>query len=179
MFDNVPNMRLRKQSLSPFLGWLPLEDATVLEIGCFAGDGTIEFMACDKIKSIDCVDLFLGGYDNTATASACDMVEVMAKWGHQVGSFMGPRPTVTLHAFQDIGNIIDGITFDLCYIDGDHREQAVCNDILQCLDRFRPKVIAGHDYGVGKHPAVKTVVDRVFGADNVKTFPDTSWAVVL
>lgn len=174
----IPNMRKGTQSLLPFLAWLPLEDASVLEIGCFAGDGTLEFMACDKIKSVDCVDLFQSGYDKADTASEFDMVEVMQKWAFQVGSHAG-LTAVNLHAFQDVSDLMDGITFDLCYVDANHLEPFVYSDVTECIERFKPKVIAGHDYGSGKHPGVKKAVDRIFGSEKIKLFPDSSWAVVL
>lgn len=45
--SNVPQMRGQGFSLKPFLDWMPLDDCSVLEIGCFAGEGTVEFLECD------------------------------------------------------------------------------------------------------------------------------------
>jgi len=177
MFDNIPNMRHKKQSLKPFLDWLPLEHARVLEVGCFAGDGTLEFLRSDKVASIDCVDLFRGGYDPDDTASACDMREVLKKWVAQIADSGIVKP-VTLHAFQEVGRLRPR-TFDVCYIDGNHTEEAVYSDIKSCFYNFKPRIIAGHDFGVGKHPGVKRAVQRFFAGCEIKVFPDTTWTVKL
>ncbi len=54
-------------------------------------------------------------------------------------------------------------SLDLLFIDADHSEQAVREDIAA----WRPKVrrggvIAGHDYGSRNHPGVKVAVDEAF-----------------
>lgn len=174
----IPNMRSGKNSLKPFLDWLPNPGLLVLEVGCFGGDGTVEFLECDKVDFLCCVDPYEGGYDKGDTASGCDMSEALQKWAEQVSQRRGSKP-VSLHIGQTIYDLPDTERFDLCYIDGNHREEFVRADILHCLEMFQPKIIAGHDYGVGKHPGVKAAVDKIFGTADLNLFPDTSWSIIL
>lgn len=60
---------------------------------------------------------------------------------------------------------------DLVFIDGDHREQALNDDIDGALLLLKPGgIIAGHDYGHGSWPAVQRVVDARFpGAATCKS----------
>lgn len=174
-------MREGRQSLKPFLEWLPLTGVKLLEIGCFAGDGTVEFLASDKIESVTCVDRFLGGYDAGDKASEADMRKVMLKWAHQVAHNNPERKPVTLHAYQTLdtaGLECRSLQFNLIYIDASHRLEDVVHDINLALELY-PSIIAGHDYAQPYHPGVREAVDSFFHESQIIKFPDTSWAVVL
>jgi hypothetical protein len=168
----IPNMRHPAQSLKPFLDWLPGDNLNVLEIGCFAGHGTAEFLRCKKVASVTCVDPWRGGYDSDDTASACDMTEAATEWVKHVMSSRVAKP-VHLH----IGDVWPVAYFDVIYIDGDHRRESVMRDIDRAL-LLCPHVVAGHDYGVGKHPGVQQAVDACFEPNTLYHFADTSWAVI-
>lgn len=65
-------------------------------------------------------------------------------------------------------------TLDMVYIDADHTYEPVKMDILTWKDKVRPGgIISGHDYMEG----VKQAVDEIFGAENIKVFSDSSWAI--
>lgn len=181
----LPNMRDEKrgQSLAPFLDWvtdvLDGDNLHLMEIGCFAGDGTIQFIACDEITAVTCIDLYKSGYDENDTASSCDMKEAMCKWSDQVSKANVKNKSVSLLAWQTGFDAINLFDIDICYIDASHLVADVIKDIRRVLTYWKPKVIAGHDYGVQKHPGVKAAVDTFFRPDQIETFPDSSWAVVL
>lgn len=57
---------------------------------------------------------------------------------------------------------------DFVFIDGDHREEPVENDIIMGLANLRDGgILSGHDYIHTDWPAVKKVVDRCFPIVNV------------
>lgn len=172
----LPTMRQGKYSLQPFLDWLPLEKVSVLEVGCFAGEGTLAFLQSEKVYSVTCVDPFKSGYDPTDKASHCDMTEVKRAWADRV-LCSGIEKPVALFSGLNVHGMLSS-RFDLCYVDGNHKEDYVFDDVVCCLTRFDPKIIAGHDYGVDAHPGVKAAVDRLFPKDEIHTFPDYSWAVI-
>jgi len=172
-------MRSGDQSLVPFLDWLPLEKAKVLEIGSFAGDGTVQLLKSDKVASVTCVDLYSSGYDKDDTASNSDMSEAMIKWMAQVIAANTERKPVTLCAYQNLKcQDWASYSFDLIYIDASHLYEDVMHDINRAL-MLQPNIIAGHDYGQAVHPGVKEAVDSFFAEEILHTFKDSSWAVKL
>jgi hypothetical protein len=63
---------------------------------------------------------------------------------------------------------------DLIFLDGDHRYEAVKEDILisMCFLKMPGGILAGHDYGRKDWPGVKKAVDEMFGVVEVV---DTIW----
>ena len=174
----IPNMRAGKdQSLKPFIDSLPDRPLGLLEIGCFAGDGTIQFLQSDKIQSMTCVDLYKGGYDPDDTASACNMNDVMMKFAEQI-ALLRIRKPLTVHYFQHSSQIPIR-KYDVVYIDANHQYENVSFDIQYTLMYLQPDIIAGHDYGVGKHPGVERAVLECFPEATIELFPDSTWKVVL
>ena len=69
-------------------------------------------------------------------------------------------------------------SLDFVFIDADHSDPAVSDDIAQWRSKVRPGGwLGGHDYN-RKFPGVVTAVDRAFGA-KVKTWPGSIWGVWL
>ena len=68
----------------------------------------------------------------------------------------------------------DDASIDAIYIDGDHRYEAVKNDIKAWLPKVKPGgIVAGHDYG---WDGVKKAVDEIFG-DQVQQMKNSTWRV--
>lgn len=71
--------------------------------------------------------------------------------------------------------VVDG-SLDFVFIDADHREPAVADDIAQWALKVRAGGwLGGHDYN-RKFPGVVQAVDRVFGPA-VKTWGGSIWGV--
>lgn len=78
--------------------------------------------------------------------------------------------TVSASAYVEDGSL------DFVFIDADHREPAVRDDIAH----WRPKVrsggwLGGHDYSP-KFPGVIQAVDRAFGT-RIRTYPGAIWGI--
>ena len=59
--------------------------------------------------------------------------------------------------------MFDDETFHLVFIDADHSEDAVLNDLRAWIPKVkRGGLITGHDYGSQKHTDVKAAVDSYF-----------------
>lgn len=70
---------------------------------------------------------------------------------------MLPVPSLTAAALFEDNSI------DFVYIDGAHEEEPLTADITAWFPKVKAGgIIAGDDYGIGDHPDVKTVVDRIF-----------------
>lgn len=69
--------------------------------------------------------------------------------------------------------------FDFVFIDADHSEQAVTEDLRAWAPKVRKGgMVSGHDYGNPRHPGVKLAVDGFFG-NAVTAHDDFVWATFL
>jgi len=69
---------------------------------------------------------------------------------------------------------------DFVYIDGDHSESGIKDDLLNWFPKIADGgIIAGHDYGHPNFPGVKKIIDQFFGRFNWKihTYPSGVWWV--
>lgn len=134
---------------------------TVLEIGCYRGVSTeVWLLHCASVVAVD-------PWPDVSVRR-----EFLARCSHypHLEMIEGYSPGV-------LRSLIDR-RFDLCYIDGDHSYEAVCQDIHVCLPLVRPGAfIGGHDYG-GDCPGVAQAVDELLGKPPWR-FSDGSWLVKL
>lgn len=65
---------------------------------------------------------------------------------------------------------LQGLTFDLVWIDGDHAAEMVEHDVTWALRLLRPGgVLACHDYDEETCPGVKVALDKMFGGPGALT----------
>jgi len=143
----------------------------VLEIGSYRGESTQILLQTGFIESITCIDAWENGYDDDDAAS---YTAPMSRVEKQFDEHVAPYKNVTKIKGKSgdvVGQFEDG-TFDLIYIDGDHRYEGCKSDIINFLPKIKNGgVIAGHD---GHHPPIrKAIADTIGKVD--QEFVDTSW----
>ena len=117
-----------------------------------------------------CPELSLLGVDLGLRADRRAKCEGIAQRHHERAQFM-------VMSTHEASRMVPDESFDFVFIDADHSDKAVTQDI----DDWLPKVrkggwIGGHDYN-HKFPGVIAAVDRAFGS-RVKTFqPGSIWGV--
>ena len=139
----------------------------MVEIGCWTGVSTRLFaLHCARIYAVDAWDLLDGYNDYTKK----DLAENEINFDRNIEGY---------------GNIIkikdmsitaaerfDDESLDCVYIDGDHNEDPVYNDIKIWLPKIRKGgIISGHDYPYG---GIKSALER-HGIVPDDIFNDTSW----
>ena len=173
----LPKMRPKGNELDGIVSLIP-PGGIVAELGCFAGEGTAQFLACPRVARLVCVDMWRGGYDPADWASVADMVAARESWNRARGEPSGRCYAFTLPIVK-AALYYDPSIFDLVYLDADHRYESVKADIMAWRPLVKPGGwFCGHDYGEPAHPGVRRAVDEIFGRPH-RTFPDSSWAVRL
>jgi predicted O-methyltransferase YrrM len=134
---------------------------TMLEIGCYRGVSTeVWLLHCANVVAID-------PWPDVSVRR-----EFLARCSHypHLEMIEGYSPSA-------LAGLADR-RFDLCYLDGDHSYEAVCQDIHACLPLVKPGAfIGGHDYG-GDCPGVAQAVDEILGKPPWRC-SDGSWLVKL
>lgn len=141
-----------------------------IEIGSYAGESASIFMQSGKFEFLACVDPWQPGYYknrqleaaekefDAVTANFTAITKCKGTSDHWLKTFIEEK-----HEFNFI------------YIDGNHRYEAVKEDILLSLQILPKKsILAGHDYEFHKAPGVKKAVDEILGYPDL-IFCDTSW----
>jgi len=168
-----------RQGLLDLIDYIDLSSADMVEIGCYVGESTEIFAKSGKFKKIYAVDPWKNGYDDKDIASKQMSMERVEGMFDKTCSAHDNIQKVKATS-SEVADEFEDESIDFVYIDGDHRYEAVKNDIK----KWAPKVkrggyIAGHDY-YGKNKSkityVKIAVDELFGSPE-KTFQDNSWIV--
>lgn len=164
------------QSLQPLLDALPMENATMVEIGVYTGESTEMFQQSGKFNVIHAVDPWVDGYNDNEIISIQFNMDVVEELFDKRVSDYKEINKLKMSSMEAV-SLFDNGALDFIYIDGDHSYKSVEEDILAWMPKIKPGgVIAGHDYGY--YPGVKKAVDEIFGT-LVAHFPDTSWMVEL
>jgi len=147
------------------------ENLMVIEVGSFAGVSTELFaMTCKMIHAVDGWDLAISqnGYDGIPEEWLRKAeIECREKLSHY------PNVIITKEISANAHTSFENGVYDLVYIDADHKEQAVIDDITWWMPKVRQGgFIAGHDYS--NIYTVRNAVDSIFGKPD-KIFGDCSW----
>jgi len=143
--DDFTVKRVRKHVLVDLVyRHCPARDVVIGEVGTRGGRTTEHLLRyCPQITRIYAVDIVRPGPNSPLNRLP------------QVTFLHGP-------SVEMAKQIPDG-ALDLVFIDADHSEAAVREDIRAWLPKVRQDgVIAGHDYGSRNHPGVKIAVDEAF-----------------
>lgn len=126
----------------------------VLEIGSYHGISTEAFLLSNlEVVSIDPLD------NGTYSTEFLDKCTKYPKFSYIKG-----------YSPKDLSTLEDN-TFDMSYIDAEHRAEAVAKDIAVSIRLVKPNGwITGHDWSQVHNEVLKV-------SDKVKQFPDDSWAI--
>ena len=148
-----------------------IKDIVMIEIGSFEGVSTELFaMTCKKVYAVDGWGLAVD--ENNYDGIPKERLEKAEKiFRQKMSSYNNVEiiKSISANAHQIFGNG----KYDLIYIDGDHKEQAVYEDIKYWLPKVKKGgFISGHDYS--NIYMVRNAVNAHFGQPD-KTFTDCSW----
>lgn len=137
-----------------------------MEIGSFIGESSSVFLSFDKIKRLDCVDIWLMSEQ-----------KLKKKFQREIEK---SRCFVHRRDSSEFANDIQDASVDVVYIDGDHSYVKVNSDIVSYYPKLKAGgYLCGHDYHKGYPGVIKAVDD--FAAEkkkSIKIFDDTSWVIL-
>jgi len=142
----------------------------MVEVGSFQGESTTIFALFLPKTQIYAVDPLESGYDPTDIAALQDMDNIQHNFTVRTSKFLNITQ-VKLKSIDAVNKFVDS-NLDLVYIDGDHRYEAVKQDIL----KWKPKIksggyVSGHDYG--REDINKAIAETIGTPDQI--FVDGSW----
>lgn len=154
----------------------PTTNATMAEIGCFAGESTAVWARF--FKKVYAIDPWIPGYDDANdTGSKVVGSEVEALFDQRMHDYPNVIK-IKNHSYNVADSLFDDGTLDFVYIDAEHTYSGVKKDLLKFIPKIRSGgFIGGHDY----KPRFQGCVDAVnefFGTPD-RLFDDTSWIVQL
>lgn len=152
------------------------ENSTMIEIGCFNGESTDQFLSSGKISEIYCVDPWENNYDAGDPASCADMSDAEMHFDMVLEKH---KNEVTIHKIKlksdEAFAYLSALRVDVVYIDGLHTYEGVKNDCLLYSKLVKPNgLLCGHDYGNIVHPGVKQAIDELYGKPEL-VFSEMSW----
>lgn len=149
-------------ALTELASWVP-KDQAIVEIGSYKGKSTCHLAAGAQlthgahVTAVDAWDL-LGnisgkhGYADPATKRAFHSQIARLGFGHHITA-------INAHSI-DAARDWNGPPIGLLYIDGDHTQTGVEQDIEAWTPHLAPTAtVAFDDYGTARNPGVKTAVD--------------------
>lgn len=171
-------MRSKESSrigLQDMINYTDLTNASMIEIGCYMGDSTKIFADSGKFTKIYAVDPWTPGYDDRDPASRSDFEYVETAFDQFANEYdIVEKIKMTSN---DASNKFDSQSIDLVYIDGDHRAEAVKNDIRNYRNIIRPGgYLAGHDWPTKE---IQDAILEIMGCHPDQTFLDRSWIYKL
>jgi hypothetical protein len=149
------------------------ESPTIVELGSYMGESSLIFSEEFPNGNIICIDSWVGGFDDSDSASHANYIDVENQFDIRMGM---------VNNITKIKGLSTDFSFecDLVYIDACHKYECVVNDIKHWLPLTK-QVISGHDYNtedfIKKYPhieGVKRAVNDMLGVPD-KTFLDGSW----
>jgi SAM-dependent methyltransferase len=144
--------------------------ATLVEVGCYAGESTKLFQESGKIEKHYCIDIWDEAYYKDALP-----ILPPERAFDKVAEKYGVEKIKQLSGIALTDMIAEGVKADIVYIDANHTHQFARADILLALQLVKDGgIIAGHDWGYRPSIGVTKAVKEVLGYPDI-TFADTSW----
>lgn len=152
-----------------------IQPKTLIEIGSYAGESTIQFAKQFNVISID---PFEANYDTRDIASTSDFEKVYQQF--LINTKDLPVQHIRKTSDEAFLELLDkGEKVDMVYIDGLHTYDQVLKDIINYRRLVKPGgFIAGHDFHHQNWPGVVAAVQKLFLVPD-KVFADTSWIVQI
>lgn len=139
----------------------------VVEVGSYKGRST-RALGDNCMGTVYAVDPWDGGYrnDDGSQAAWLDTKGARRAFEENLSDLIGAGRVVPIAMhFSSAANLLLDLRQppDFVFIDGDHREDAVREDIQIARQLMRGGgLLAGHDYGHKTWPGVRRVVDALF-----------------
>lgn len=148
------------------------KDFNILEIGTYEGASTELFALCvAHVTTVDPYELCVGGYQQELLANLRE-AERTAK--NRLSRYKTIERIKGYSSEVLLAFAADKRVFDAVYIDGDHRYEAVLNDIYNAIPLIKDTgYIAGHDY---YDEGVKEAILLALGGVDA-SFEDGSWII--
>lgn len=143
---------------------------TIVEIGSWQGRST-RALADHTTGTVYAVDPWSGDYPADDGSVSDIRTDVSRQFkahlrDHIASGRVVPvqmTASVAARTLFDVGGLLSRAPLDLVFIDGDHRYEAVLDDIDNYLPLVRSGgILGGHDYGHKRYPGVKRAVDARF-----------------
>ncbi len=140
---------------------------TILEVGSWQGRST-RALADHGPGTVYAIDPWDGPYFTDAGDVHPIQTNVYDAFAQHLADHITSGRVVPIRA-QSFDALRDTAQFsaggvDLVFLDGDHRYDAVVDDIAGAIGLLRPGgILAGHDYGHRDWPGVRRAVDAWFG----------------
>ena len=146
------------------------------EIGCYAGDSTVLFVASNLISEINCIDAWENDYDGDDICSyTCPMRLIEGRFEENVNKFNSIKINKIKKYSTEAAKLFKDETFDWIYIDACHTYEAVKEDLLAWIPKVKNGgFISGHDYDCPIFPGVKKAVIEIVGKPDY-LFCSGSW----
>lgn len=146
------------------------------EIGCYVGDSTEIF--AKNFKQVYAIDPWLNGYDDGDASSYLHPMDQIERQFDELLKAHANIDKLKMPSVDAAKSVMDK-SLDFVYIDGNHRYEAVLDDIRAWFPKVkRTGFIAGHDYGHKLAPGVKMAVDELLGIPDER-FKETSWVIKI
>lgn len=152
------------------------DNLIALEIGSYAGESAQLFLSTGKFKEIYCIDPWQSDYDPSDPTSK---TVVYAEEVFDRRFKDNPRVHKLKGFSQNLVPTLQNNFFDFIYVDGNHQQQAVIQDLGLVIPKLKSDgILAGHDYNspVRRVAGVTRAVNRILGQPPQHTFADTSWS---
>ncbi len=149
------------------LEWLGIQASwsdAVLEIGTWKGRSTAALAASCRGRVVT-VDCFGGPLYETSTYAEARSTDIFAAATANLRRF--DNVTILKMSSREAARHLAGQKFDMVFIDGDHAEEAVRDD-LALWTPFAPTLLCGHDREL---PGVATALEGL----DVSEGPDSIW----
>jgi hypothetical protein len=150
-----------------------MKQKTMIEIGSYQGESTEVF--AKLFNKIYAIDPWINGYDPYDISShATEMSLVEKAFDDRMKFYNGlfKIKDKSTNFFNNFNQIVD-----FTYIDGDHRYEAVIEDIK--LASKVSRYIGGHDYGMESiNRSLKEFLNTdELNSTNIYVFSDSSWII--
>lgn len=159
-----------------------------VEIGSFRGQNARSLLQQRDNLSLTMVDPW-GNVQDTYKRTRDPLASLpQRKWEglyahcQKLMEFAGDRVTLLREFSQDAVHEYGEQSLDFVFIDAEHSEAAVYQDIISWVPKIKPGgLLCGHDYGQRSFPGVKKAVDRYASetGQEVTTGLDTTWFIRL
>lgn len=143
--NNVNFLRTR----TDLINLIP-DNSIILEIGVFKGEFSKEIIKLKKFKELYLVDIWLGAYGSgDKDGNNHTIIENMESVYMSLYKQTINRPDIHILRI-DSNNFLknwDDNYFDVIYIDGDHTEEVVYDDLVLSFGKIKDGgLLMGHDY---------------------------------
>lgn len=132
----------------------------ILEIGVFRGEFAKDILRITQPSELYLVDIWEGKW-GSGDKDGNNYVEIGDMESVYLGLFNQTKDKANIHVVRSksvlfLQSCADNL-FDVIYVDGDHTEEAVYNDMVHSFAKIKPNgLLMGHDY----HHQIEIAVNR-------------------